>query len=481
MSTQITLSSGQTITLNEQQEEALQMMREWIRNPNDKFFALTGYAGTGKTTIAKEIIDEFLRNYHGEFDEPVVVSAPTNKAKNQIEYSTGLEGKTIQSLLGLSPNINLENFDINKPEFGQLRQPTLENHVMVVIDEFSMLNEDLTEMIVTTAEQYGTKILFMGDEAQLPPVNEKISAVIGHPSITSGYQLTQVMRQAGDNPLMLVYDSIRDNLNSTVDAFTKTSSMNDIGEGIEFLESLQSFGTKVVNEFASQAAIDNPLHCKVLCWTNDRVAFWNKAIRSALYAHYLRIRPDTSPEEKELWKILMPGDMLMAYTPSGSLVVSTEYMVQAIELTSKNVKYGSSNALSVGVICYNVRVINLQNGIERSMLIIRHDQENLTKFMVAFDYFLDQAKFNRKWKDYYNFKDQYHLLQDIKTGSGKLLLRKDIDYSYALTVHKSQGSTYQKVFMDMPDIDKNRNPLERNKLKYVALSRPRQAAIVLAA
>jgi hypothetical protein len=491
--TQLRLSTGETITLNDQQDEALYAMQKWLSNPDDLFFCLSGYAGTGKTTIVVETISFFMKHLYNprmeglwphqriikEDRNPVSVSAPTNKAKNQIQMTTGLEGKTVQSLLGLSPNINLENFNINKPEFGQLRKPTLGEHKLVVIDEASMFNADLFKMTVETANKLGTKILFMCDEAQLPPVNEVLSPVIDSELITSRYQLTKVERQKDSNPLMGIYDLIRDNLSSSVDAFSRVSNVNDQGEGIEFIKELMTFGNKVVREFASKASHDDALNCKILCWTNDRVAFWNKAVRAALYNDKVLKTLDLSLEDKEMWRVVMPGDMLMGYTPSEAVVVSTEYLVDTVKHENKMIRYGSSRALSVDVAVLTVQIINVQTKQPSTMHVICHEQENLVKFHTAFSFFLDQAKFNRKWKDYYDFKDQYHLLQDINDGNGKLILRKDIDYSYALTIHKSQGSTYNKVFIDMPDVDKNPRSLEKNKLKYVAMSRPRQLACIL--
>jgi hypothetical protein len=61
----------------------------------------------------------------------------------------------------------------------------------------------------------------------------------------------------------------------------------------------------------------------------------------------------------------------------------------------------------------------------------------------------------------------------------KVYCKKDIYYGYAITVHKSQGSTYDNIAIDMIDVDKNKVDKERNSLKYVGLSRPKQKAIVL--
>ena len=63
-------------------------------------------------------------------------------------------------------------------------------------------------------------------------------------------------------------------------------------------------------------------------------------------------------------------------------------------------------------------------------------------------------------------------MEDIRDGNKKLIVKKDFDYGYAITVHKSQGSTYNTIFITENVIDQNPLNEERNKLKYVALSRP---------
>ncbi|MGB3496268.1 MAG: helicase C-terminal domain-containing protein, partial [Elainellaceae cyanobacterium] len=64
----------------------------------------------------------------------------------------------------------------------------------------------------------------------------------------------------------------------------------------------------------------------------------------------------------------------------------------------------------------------------------------------------------KRWREFWELKLLFH----------------DLRYAYCLTIHKSQGSTFQNVFVDMPNIHVNRNIYERNQLLYVAVTRAAQ-------
>ena len=75
-----------------------------------------------------------------------------------------------------------------------------------------------------------------------------------------------------------------------------------------------------------------------------------------------------------------------------------------------------------------------------------------------------KKKIRSLWEEYYKFKST---------------ILPSIDYSYALTVHKSQGSEWDKVFVDIQNIKLNSKISERNKLIYVGCSRAREKMILL--
>ena len=102
------------------------------------------------------------------------------------------------------------------------------------------------------------------------------------------------------------------------------------------------------------------------------------------------------------------------------------------------------------------------------------------------DFFRDMGKENKKmWTKYYDFRRANILMKTIdkyKNGQYRStpdVIVKDLDYGYAITGHKSQGSTYSHVFVMENDINENWVLKERNQIKYVALTRPSLTATVL--
>jgi ATP-dependent exoDNAse (exonuclease V) alpha subunit len=196
----LVLPNGKKIIFNEEQTAGLVKIQEWLyKRDGVNCMTLSGFAGTGKSTIIKKILDKYKLG--------VVVTAPTHKAKKVISNTTDKEGKTLHGLLGLRPDVELSDFNPNEPQFSPIAAPRINDYNLVIVDEASMINKDLFKLILEQIKDTRTKVLFMGDSAQLPPVGEDISQVFLDNTIDI-HQLTKIERQKDTNPLLLTFDLI---------------------------------------------------------------------------------------------------------------------------------------------------------------------------------------------------------------------------------------------------------------------------------
>ena len=461
---QLILPNGKLITFNKEQFDGVNKIRNWLKN-GETLFTLAGYAGTGKSTIIKKILDNYRYG--------VVVSAPTHKAKKVVMNTTGKEGRTLHSLLGLRPDVDLDNFNPNDPKFNPIAIPRIGDYNFVIIDEASMINLELYEMILDKVKDIRTKVIFMGDPAQIPPVGEKESAVFNN--MTNLYhQLTKIERQNDTNPLAFIYDALRNNLNRIDGGFDRRTNMNDLGEGILFTVKKKEFRTEILDKYSSSEFKKDTDFAKVIAWKNDTVKDANKVIRSELFSGDI--------------DIVEVGDMLMGYRS----ISNERQTVNIIEnsgdylITDKSKREENE----YGILGYRVKIReNLSKGqfkFQDVFIVDCNDYENLHLYAQMHDFFRDMGKSNkRNWKKYYAFRRDNMIMVTIdkhKNGlyrsSGDIIV-KDLDYGYAITGHKSQGSTYSHVFVMENDINENWVIKERNQIKYVAFTRPSINATVL--
>ena len=461
---QLLLPTGKLITFNVEQFEVIQKIREWLKS-DKTFFTLAGYAGTGKSTIIKKILDE----YHWG----VVVSAPTHKAVKVIKNTTNKEGATLQSLLGLRPDVDLENFSPNFPQFAPIALPRICNYNLVIVDEVSMLNKALYNLIKELTINGRTKVLFVGDEGQLPPVGEVISVVFIDEDIIK-YRLTKVERQKSDNPLLSIYDELRNNFDKIDGGFLNKTSINYLGDGIIFTTNKLEFRKLILEKFKSDEYKKDSDFVKGLAWKNDTVMLSNKTIRDEIFG-----------KNSDIVEV---NDILMGYrSVSGEnnryniIENSADYHVVEKSKLEEN-SYGISGY------CVKLRedLLKGEFKFQDVFIIDVNNHENLHLYAQMHDFFRDMAKSNKKmWVKYYEFRRNNILMKNIDKYENGLnrnssdVIKRDIDYGYFLTVHKSQGSTYQHVMVIGKDLDLNWDVEERNKLRYVAFSRPVKTCTVL--
>jgi exodeoxyribonuclease V len=181
-----------------QQNDALKAVDKWLREyytsrkPKKQFLYLAGYAGTGKTTLAKH----FAENVNGE----VLFGAYTGKAALVLRKK-GCEGaRTIHSMIYLAeqdPNTGEIRFHLNKAS-------VISTAKLIIIDECSMVDEELARDLLS----FNKPILVLGDPGQLPPIKGAGFFTSSKPD----FMLTEIHRQAKDSPIIHLATLIRNGI-----------------------------------------------------------------------------------------------------------------------------------------------------------------------------------------------------------------------------------------------------------------------------
>lgn len=174
-----------------QQERAIADVRAWLSDPDGKqVFRLFGYAGTGKTTLAKELAQSVKGS--------VLYATFTGKASLVLRKKGCEDASTIHSLIykvDICEKTGAASFTLNLDS-------DLAEAALLIVDEVSMVPADLAHDLLS----FGRKVLVLGDPAQLPPVKGEGFFINAAPDV----MLTEVHRQAQDNPIIRLSMIIRE-------------------------------------------------------------------------------------------------------------------------------------------------------------------------------------------------------------------------------------------------------------------------------
>ncbi|PQA86128.1 ATP-dependent DNA helicase [Hyphococcus luteus] len=175
-----------------QQDDALVAVERWRKAGESQVFRLFGFAGAGKTTLARHIAE----NAGGE----VAFAAFTGKAAHVMRQKGCVGATTIHSLIYRPSRADEE--DEGEPSFTIRHDAPAADADLIVIDECSMVDEDLGKDLLS----FNKPVLVLGDPAQLPPVKGGGFFTEGDPD----FMLTEIHRQAADNPIIRLSMAIRE-------------------------------------------------------------------------------------------------------------------------------------------------------------------------------------------------------------------------------------------------------------------------------
>ena len=199
-----------------QQDWALREAGKWLKSADRQVFRLFGYAGTGKTTLARHLAEGV--------DGDVLFAAFTGKAA-QVLRSRGARGaSTIHSLIyrprGEEVVSDAETGVTSlAPTFSLNRQSPLAKAKLIIIDECSMVDEELGRDLLS----FGTPVLVLGDPGQLPPISGGGFFTEHEPDVL----LEEVHRQARDNPIIDLAQTVREGREIKIGEYGSTAKVID--------------------------------------------------------------------------------------------------------------------------------------------------------------------------------------------------------------------------------------------------------------
>lgn len=389
-----------TFQLSPMQLAAADAVAKWYKstqeNPRNAtpFFYLAGYAGSGKTSIAKSLVEqlflineaESLSDFDEDADDPLANSpfryaAYTGKASLVLNRKGCSPASTIHSLIYRV----IENETTREITFK--RRDRLPGVIKLIIpDECSMINDEMANDLL----KFRVPLLFLGDPGQLPPIDGDGFFTTRAPD----FFLSEIHRQAAESPILVAATAAR--------------------EGRGFPSIFKNSADSSVTIMPASPSWAKLLEFdQVLCGTNKLRSYLNDSLRLAQgYRTLDNPNPIPRPDEKLIctrnnWSV--PGMV------NGSMwkVVSVEQLPpETIRFTDKFTKKSENLTIS------NRLKFNL----------ISWDDPNakceVTSHLSFFDTTVPKPKHKAEW-------------------SGLTQL----DYGYAISVHKSQGSEWENVFL----------------------------------
>ena len=588
--------------LNGEQESVLNKLVKFLTSvvvPGHEetyLMTLSGSAGTGKTSLLKLLIQ--YNNKLGIKKQRIIGAALTHKARKVLDHTVNknvmmkMETVTVASLLKKQKQagyVGTKKFRGTGTIIGEVD--------VVLVDEVSMISDRDYADILHWAGIYGTKILFIGDSAQIPhPIQELIiydNKLEKRDSLAFKLKntvvLEQVMRQGESNPLAEIYLKLRKGLREETPYKRETKyNLDATGDvsGVEFVDSAVDFTERVSKYFTENKTVYDG---KVICYTNRAVKQYNDLVRTL---RNKRAPIPYDPLEANSEEPFQIGDLLMGYENVGFQTkyiqngqeyeivgvrqVNDHYILADDRDLATRISTGEPGHLEAGPYeGYLLTIVELNRGADAD--VIKGDKRTifvpdiysdlnypvLQELIKRSDIVNRSGSSIEEFKKYKFLKNQLIFLESLyKWSNGQIMgekdfvtrhpllrtrvtdlikeevildgvskaikgakrslkeneiikelnekypgmvvdrlrdantlgdseelkdrfqiLSKDIDYGYAITAHKSQGSTYKYVFLDEQDFDKiqdrwnyrhnmmQRGEKERNQLKYVAFTR----------
>jgi len=380
------------------QKNALSKIADYIKSKTKDYFVFAGYAGTGKTTVVENIVNNAEKN-----KLKVFVAAPTNKAT--VRLAEKAEGKyeanfkTLHSLMYGAPNEDTGEWEA---------KIDLSSEDIVIIDEASMIDDFLWKDIQENIIDVGAKVILIGDGFQLAPVGSDPKLMQKYNQ--KGYQLTNVVRQAAESAVIKFATALR----STGSMFMPQSSQGEVSI-LNNQQLAQQYFEDIKNNKDSILIVNS----------NKTRVIMNQKSRAAKFG-------DESNKS-----FLLEGEKLIT-------VNNSQYSKNGETSTVTKI-----NELSEPFEVDYVKGFGQNKQTNKIGLLHYFDEFGRHNFLAPY---LEDASLHGSQITQSELSEIEAKFPGTveKTRSGKLMLSSEVTintWGYAITAHKSQGSQWENVFV----------------------------------
>lgn len=438
---------------NAQQSELLLRLSRFILTGSDnEIFLLTGYAGTGKSSLVGALVKALTNLEH-----KTVLLAPTGRAAKVFAHYAGHAAYTIHRKIyrqqRFSPDMK-----------GFLASNNLHHDTLFVVDEASMINNTpgndyygsgqlLDDLIEYVYNGNNCRLLLLGDTAQLPPVGQSASPALSPECLASyglkvtAYELNEVARQTSESGILYNATMLRKLMQEHKGDILPAPRLRL--QGYTDVENLSGeFLIERLSDSYDHVGMDETI---VITRSNKRAGIFNQGIRNQILYR-----------EEEL----TAGDML--------LVAKNNYYWGK--------EYKEIDFIANGDIARVVRVrkhyemygfrfadVQLQFPDLDVELDVRILLDTLTSDAPALSRDENERLYTAILEDYAHIASQRERMQRLKADPWFNALQ--VKYAYGVTCHKAQGGQWRHVYIDMGYIDPQNLTLDFYRWLYTAMTR----------
>ena len=448
--------------LTKDQEKSLELFCEWLKAPYSfKPFVMRGFAGSGKTYLSMK----FLKKVDA-LGLCWTVVAPTHKAVGVLRASLKFESikptwfpSTIHRLLRLKLK---RKADIEICEKTDQTESSLENLGLVLIDEASMIDSKLLEITLESARFNSTRLVFVGDPAQLPPVGENFSSVFFMKRAVNA-ELKEVVRHQG--PVLKLAEIIRDG-HMPCDQPPVLPIIKSEKSNVGILDR-NNWLEKAKAALSLSSLDDDHDRARILCYTNrivdNLVPHARRAIHGDMADQYQVLPGEILISRKAVMVNASLSEDEIGEEPDILISANREMVVEDVIPNRFNLAcIGINQDFENNLPIVDTQIVKVN--CEQKEFSLRLMPQIGSKSRVDLDFTLNELSKKAREMGKKNSSSIWKLFFFIRDSFASL------GPASVLTIHRSQGSTFGEVFITS-DVFWPKDIDFRRRLLYVAVSR----------